>query len=205
MKNEIPLALEGISENIYAGFWKRLGAILLDMVILIPYFLLLNFINSINLDAYLYTTIPSLLFSLWFYVYLVKRYGGTPGKLMVGTKIIKMDGSDVDWREAFLRYSVSFIIGVLYTGVVIYGILQLDNEKYQSLDWVDKQTYVFSAAPDFFKGYQWISSIWIYSELLILLLNKRKRALHDYIAGTVVVEKKFISQIREEMAREESI
>jgi uncharacterized RDD family membrane protein YckC len=33
-------------------------------------------------------------------IYLVKKYGGTPGKLIVGIKIIKLDGTDVTWKEA---------------------------------------------------------------------------------------------------------
>ncbi len=30
-------------------------------------------------------------------------------------------------------------------------------------------------------------NVWIWSEVIVLLFNRRKRALHDFIAGTVVV------------------
>jgi uncharacterized RDD family membrane protein YckC len=32
-----------------------------------------------------------------------------------------------------------------------------------------------------------VANIWIWSEMLVLLCNKRRRALHDMIAGTIVV------------------
>ena len=33
---------------------------------------------------------------------------------------------------------------------------------------------------------------WFLSEFVVLLMNKRKRALHDFIAGTIVVNKEFV-------------
>jgi len=36
--------------------------------------------------------------------------------------------------------------------------------------------------------------IWIGSELLVMLTNKKRRALHDFIAGTVVIKKTFVVQ-----------
>jgi uncharacterized RDD family membrane protein YckC len=33
----------------------------------------------------------------------------------------------------------------------------------------------------------WAGQIWTSSELVVILLNRRRRALHDFIAGTVVV------------------
>ena len=32
-----------------------------------------------------------------------------------------------------------------------------------------------------------VGNVWICSELVVLLLNEKKRAIHDYLAGTVVV------------------
>jgi uncharacterized RDD family membrane protein YckC len=33
----------------------------------------------------------------------------------------------------------------------------------------------------------WVSQAWLWSELVVLLLNAKRRALHDFIAGTVVI------------------
>jgi uncharacterized RDD family membrane protein YckC len=34
-------------------------------------------------------------------------------------------------------------------------------------------------------------NVWICSEVFVVLLNRRKRALHDFIGGTVVIKKQF--------------
>jgi uncharacterized RDD family membrane protein YckC len=32
------------------------------------------------------------------------------------------------------------------------------------------------------------NSLWIYSEFIVLLTNEKRRALHDFMAGTIVIE-----------------
>ena len=32
-------------------------------------------------------------------------------------------------------------------------------------------------------------NIWIWSEFIVMLTNKRKRAIHDFIAGALVIRK----------------
>ena len=41
------------------------------------------------------------------------RFGGTPGKLMVGIKVIYQDGRRIDFRGAFVRYSPVLALAVL--------------------------------------------------------------------------------------------
>ena len=93
-----PLTIEGINEGIYAGFWARLGSILVDFLILLPFIFLILYLNGLSKDAYYYTFIPALLFHFWYSIFLVKKYGGTPGKKMAGIKILKLDGTDVTWK-----------------------------------------------------------------------------------------------------------
>ena len=42
-------------------------------------------------------------------------------------------------------------------------------------------------APSWFKPVQIFQQIWIWSEFIVLLTNRKRRAIHDFIAGTVVV------------------
>ncbi len=70
------------------------------------------------------TTGSSLLFSiaaglvllaidLLYNVGCTARFGGTPGKLMVGIKVIYQDGRRIDFRGAFVRYSPVLALAVL--------------------------------------------------------------------------------------------
>jgi uncharacterized RDD family membrane protein YckC len=105
-----PLKIDGISDPLYAGFWSRLGSLLLDFLIILPFTGLIVFVNNLSLRNYIFTIVPSLIFGLWYNVYLVQKYGGTPGKLIAGIKIITSSGKKVEWKHAILRHLVLFIL-----------------------------------------------------------------------------------------------
>lgn len=199
-----PLTINGINESIYAGFWIRLGSLLLDFLILLPYIILVLFLNGLSKSAYYFTFIPGLIFHFWFSIYLVKKYGGTPGKLIAGIKILKIDGTDVTWREAILRQSIAFTLTIFVSVITIYALSIADGKYYESLSWMKKQTYLTALTPLLFKIYSWTNNIWVYSELFVLLFNKRKRALHDFMAGTVIVRTKYLGKIREVMNEDQT-
>jgi len=194
----IPLEIEGINDKIYSGFWSRLGANLLDGLIILPVSLVFLFINSINLYAYFFTIIPDLILIFWYNIYLPKRYGGTPGKLIAGLKIVKLDSSSIGWKESVLRYSVNIIIIILNIAMMVIAIISADAEIYNDLDWLQQSQYLSGISGTIYI-ITILSNIWVWSEVIVLLFNKRKRAIHDFIAGTVIVKSKYIEKIREKM------
>jgi uncharacterized RDD family membrane protein YckC len=194
----IPLEIEGINDKIYSGFWSRLGANLLDGLIIIPFSLAILFINSFNIYIYIFTIIPNLLFAFWYHVFLTKKYGGTPGKLIVGIKIIKIDSSPIGWKESFLRYIVTLFLSLVTIIFIVTAIFSADTEIYNNLNWLQKNTYLANLAK--INGINIITNIWFWSELIVLLFNKRKRAIHDFIAGTVVIKSEYVDKIREKIS-----
>jgi uncharacterized RDD family membrane protein YckC len=69
----------------YAGFWTRLAAQLIDAIAYIPIaaFLLLFWQNR---TSAMFAFVPAQLANFWVFVYLVYRFGGTPGKLLLGIR-----------------------------------------------------------------------------------------------------------------------
>lgn len=197
--NQVPLQIDGITESIYAGFWARLGSLLLDSVFSIPVIFLVLYLNGLGKNVYFYTLVPNLLFFIWYNIYLLKKYGGTPGKLVVGIKIIKLDGQAIGWKEAILRNVILLALTVLSCIVMTVCLIKADDATFTSLSWMKQTQYLMTLSPVFFKIYAWASNIWIYSEFIVLLTNKRKRAIHDFIAGTVIVKAKYIDNIIETM------
>ncbi len=185
-----PLKIDGITDSLYAGFWARLGSLLLDLIIIIPFTGIILYVNNLQLNFYFFTVIPSLIFGLWYNVYLVQKYGGTPGKLLLGIKVIKINGENVEWREAILRHIVLFAITLISVFIIIRSIGIADHTYYEGLTWIQKSQYLMGLSPVLFTIYTWMSNIWIYGELIVLLTNKRKRAVHDFIAGTVIIKAK---------------
>ncbi len=98
---QTPLQIEGISENIYGGFWPRLLALFLDSLIMAPIIYLFLYLNTISKYVYFYTLIPNIAFSIFYFVFLPVKYGGTPGKIIAGLNILQIDGQPIGWKEAF--------------------------------------------------------------------------------------------------------
>ena len=163
---------------------------------MLPYTFLVMYLNGLSKNAYYFTFVSSVIIHFWYSIYLVKKYGGTPGKLIVGIKILKLNGTDVTWREAILRQGIEYILTIFLSVITIYALTLSDDGYYESLRWRQKSHYLHSLTPLFFKTYTWASNIWIYSEIFVLLFNERRRAIHDFIADTVIVKVKYIKQIR---------
>ena len=200
MENIItPLRLERVRENIYAGFWIRLGSLFLDGFFLWPLTWLVSYLNGTGIHIYYYTVVPMFLFGLWYNIYLPKRYGGTAGKLVVGISIIRLDGAPIAWKEATLRYLVTLFFVIMTICLMIYCLGKADEETYLGMGWMKRTAYLVTFSPLLFKITGWSQSLWEFSELVVLLTNPRKRALQDFMAGTVVVKAIYVDKIREAM------
>jgi hypothetical protein len=85
--------------------------------------------------------------------------------------------------------------------MMVISVFQADPDVFNSLDgnWLKQAQYLNSFHPNFNIFYLWATNIWVYSELIVMLTNKRKRAIHDYIAGTVIVQAKYAPKIWDAM------
>jgi uncharacterized RDD family membrane protein YckC len=171
----------------YAGFWPRLGALLLDFLVRLP----LTALAFWGMERYrlfgLYYFVPGTLFGLFYSVYLVQRFGGTPGKLITGIRIRKLDGGSVGYRQAFIRYSPEFVLGLLMSIAMLISVFHMSDAEYHALSFMDCAKREVELAPSWFRPLQIIQNVWVWGEFIVLLTNRKRRALHDFIAGTVVV------------------
>ena len=171
----------------YAGFWPRLAALLLDMLIMLPLTALVFWGSERYRLFLLYCFVPSTLFGLFYGVYLVRRFGGTPGKLIVGVRIRKVSGEPVGYREAILRYLPEFILNMLMSVGFLMSVLHMSDTEYHALSFMERARRMVELAPSWYKPLQIVQNVWVWGELIVLLTNRKRRALHDFIAGTVVV------------------
>ena len=193
----LPTKFPGIGSEVYAGLWIRAAAKILDFIILLPLAGISLYINGLSKSAYFYTVVPNLLFGVFYEVYLVKVYGGTPGKLIMDIKIIQKNGDDVNWNAAIYRYAVDFCLAVLGIYLIIMTLNSIDDSFYAGLGFTKKYTLISTLNPTFSKIQSWINYLWAISGTIVLLANPRKRAIHDFIAGTVVVKSIYLDKIRE--------
>jgi len=195
----IPIQFETIDDNIYAGFWKRLGAFLIDLLIILPLGFGIAYLTGLEKNAYYYTFIPSILFFAFYNIHLIKVYGGTPGKLLVGIKIINNNGSSAGYVEATKRYFVDILLAIFSGAVMIYSLSIIPEDTFLSLSIIERSKELKALNPTLNSVHVLLANIWVWSEFIVLLTNSRKRAIHDYIGGTVVIKGKYHKQIEEEL------
>ncbi|HLP19632.1 MAG TPA: RDD family protein, partial [Chitinophagales bacterium] len=192
---EAPIKLEGINDNIYGGFWRRLGALLLDGLFTAPVIYFILYVNSIGKNVYFMTLLPNIAFTVFYFIFLPVKYNGTPGKIVMGLNILRLDGQAIGWKEAFLRHVVSLGLVLIGTGVMIYSLSIADDEVFKSLSWFKQQEYLMQLTPMGFKLFSWANNVWIWSEFIVLLTNPRRRAIHDFIAGTIIVRQEYVASL----------
>jgi uncharacterized RDD family membrane protein YckC len=72
---------------------------------------------------------------------------------------------------------------------------KVDQQAYLASGFFARNELIWPLFPSWYKYYDISSQIWIWGELIALLFNRRKRALHDFIAGTVVIHKDFAEPV----------
>ena len=185
----LPLLIDG--EKVYAGFWCRLGAAIIDMFLWVPIVFLAHKLQSINIPIAVFIVILQAFSFAIYSIYFNLKYGGTIGKLAVGIRITKPNGSRIGAREAILRSSLDLAYGLLFAIFNVYAISKIDATAYLSAaSYFERAKLIMPLFPKISRYTELLSNIWYWSEIIVLLLNKRKRALHDYIAGTVVIHNK---------------
>lgn len=151
----------------YAGFWRRLGAFLIDMVLLslmmspvVAYFGKVNLSASlasyqtIELPDWLQYLLNLLLFLLT--VFLWVKFRGTPGKLLLGCRLVDANsGGTLRVGQAALR-NIAYLASLLPLGLgflwiawdkrkqgfhdkIAKTVVVLDDPAQMSLDDLEKE------------------------------------------------------------------
>jgi uncharacterized RDD family membrane protein YckC len=188
----IPITKNGI--RVYAGFWKRLKSLLIDAIICIPINFIFIWLKGFDRTLAIVITITSSIFFLMYNVYFNARFGATPGKLATGIRITRPDGSRIGWIEAWRRESVNVALTFLYLVFEVWALIHVDPTKFSSLNWSKRSQLLHQHQPlwDYYNYVLW--PVWMVSDAIVFICNKRKRAIHDFIAGTVVIRKQFAEQ-----------
>lgn len=116
-----------MSNDIYAGFWKRLFAMLIDIVLLllVSIFLLFLYYMFGGSDELFQSSIKKIsFFAIWFYYAFMEssKYQGTFGKSIMKIKVTDIKGDRITFMKATLRYFgrilSSFILFIGYFVIV---------------------------------------------------------------------------------------
>jgi uncharacterized RDD family membrane protein YckC len=167
-------------ENKYKTFWRRFWAHFLDgFVVGIPLLILLVILEGAGVIQS--TSSPYIdqfvaLIGLSYYIVMHAMFGQTAGKMATGVKIYdKSEESDISWKQAVMRDIVPlFFFLVSFVYLITSGAAIGETSDAEASWWL-------------LYAYAYSSLAWYLAEVITMLFNSKRRAVHDFVAGTVVV------------------
>lgn len=138
-------------------------------------------VNIMNLAHYVSDTyayiggILSILFAFFYYIFIPwKIYPGqTPGKRMMGFKIVKTNDNEIDFKTLIIRQFIGIMIieGAMYSvSGILHSLLSLATDI------------------NFITVLMYVGFVITVGSAFLLLKGESKRALHDYLANTKIIE-----------------
>lgn len=168
----------------YSTFGPRIWTGIVDSFVLWPVGLISTALLSLNIPrtlAALLVIVESLAWLLYT-VAMHARYGQTVGKMVTKVRVVdfRTEGS-ISWRQAWLREGIPMVLSLGFLGWEVFLILtgSVSPSALASGEVLvaSKGFWLLTALP----------GLWFIAEVLTMLTNEKRRALHDFIAGTVVV------------------
>ncbi|MGW8393863.1 RDD family protein [Pseudoduganella sp. HUAS MS19] len=184
---DLPVQDDSKASPDVGGFWLRVGAKFIDFLVMSPVIGLSYWLSSLSRSFYLWSIIPSALFALFYSVYLVRRYGGTPGKLLLKLRVQMKDHAPVSFKAALIREAPMMLMGAASSLGLGLAALAMDDATYHAYGFFERSAVLAASGPEWAQMVSWLINGWAWVGAIVMLLNSRRRALHDFIAGTVVV------------------
>jgi uncharacterized RDD family membrane protein YckC len=175
-------------QTMYAGFWHRVMAFGLDCSIGVPFAVIGIYVSSLDKTSVL-CLIP-FQYGIYFVLsYLfVMRYEGTPGKRLVGLKIKRVNGERISWNNIVRRDLVNLVFTIIGTIAKVMTFLYMTDAVFNDLAQADQLYKWKDYGPGWAEPVSLLFGFWVLADLVAILRNRKKRALHDMIAGTVVIK-----------------
>jgi uncharacterized RDD family membrane protein YckC len=184
----------------YATFWQRFAAAWIDVFVLLPLVFIQVWLESISKTAAIILVIPMTAAYCAYTIHCHGRFGQTVGKHAMSIRVVRTTGERIGWREAWLRCSVD--VGFAALGVIssFLALAAITEAEYYGVGWTQRATNLQAHQSSWLAWIFVASQIWVWSEVVVMLFNKRRRALHDFIAGTVVTAEQKISDAQTQAA-----
>ena len=169
--------------NRYQTLGKRILALVVDSVVFLPLIVLYGWLpeSGISPTAYLAITSASSL-TILYNILLHWKYGQTLGKMVAKVKVVDV-GSE---GQITLKQSVMrdiFYVAVEVLDLILLLLLIAAGAGFNMDTIYSSESYTV-----------YLIFIWLAVDILVCLKSAKHRALHDFIAGTVVVNLDFYTE-----------
>lgn len=172
---------------IYAGFWARVFASLVDKGFIWSAAQVFMWTRNYSLTHFWSLTLFGFLFYRVYHIGFVALWGQTPGKMAARIKVVRLDGSPANFWNALLRNSVETSLTLLALVLEMRAMGHLTDAQFLGVEMAKRQDLINVFIPGWAVYIAWATQGFVLSEFIVLFFNKKKRAIHDFIAGTVIV------------------
>lgn len=161
----------------YDTFWPRLGAGIIDGILFVP----LGWI-----DVWVYNSVSQplvlvawfVLYSFSFLIYSIVFHGiwgQTLGKMFTHVRVLDISETRLTFRQAILRDSVPLAFTAVGVAMGARLVFSGDHPSADPVLSTGEMLILFTGLA------------WFVAEIVTMLWNNKRRAVHDYIARSVVV------------------
>jgi len=166
----------------YGGFWIRLGALFIDGLITLIVVIPITFYNIGKLKSIPLLIVVSLI-SMLYKPTFEFLYGATPGKMALKLRVVNTDFGKADFKAIFLRNVPGIIPAILS---LILSVIIFSSTEFQTITgFFEYSNYVSNIKETrYLNG---IDFLILSAEVVCLLSDDQKRALHDRIGRTYVI------------------
>ena len=149
------------------------------VLLLFPFFIFDDYFTSPerSIIAIILWSVLYSIIAIGYSVLLHARYGQTVGKMIAGVKVLDLSENRLPTlNQAFMR-DIGYIVPAIYSFLYLSYVLLVGS--------YDPETH-YETVPEQINSYA--GTVWLIVEIITMLFNEKRRALHDLIAGTVVVK-----------------
>jgi len=170
----------------YGGFWRRACALLIDTGIFLPPVLLYVWLWYESRRLALVANLTLSFVGLAYQIVLHGLCGQSVGKMAMRLKVEELGGSRLSWRATWIRFSPVIAFQIVIAIGTTYALYSVPGDAFDAGSYLEKARLLESCRPRWAHWCTNLLLVWTVAEVIVLLRSQQKRAIHDFLAGTVV-------------------
>jgi uncharacterized RDD family membrane protein YckC len=118
-------------------------------------------------------------------LFLLARFGTTPGYFVTRCRVIDAKDGFPGWSRSLIRYSPA-IIGFVVSNLRLYAVFRTGSAPL-ALDSLDDLVFIVKEYGEHYSSIDAVLMAFSLIDTTVIFFNRRRRAIHDFMAGTYVV------------------
>src|SRR5882724_4135675 len=174
----------------YGGFWSRLWARTIDIMVVLPLASLNYWFWADSRRMVMFAALPLSLLTPAYLIILHGLRGQSFGKIALGLKIESISGGRVSWPRVIARFSPVALFQVVWGVGVVSSTHALPDILFQTASFRQKARLIHEGMPHWVQSCISLYTLWVFADVIVLTVSSKKRSIHDLLAGTVFRQSK---------------